>query len=111
MYFRPVSVTLICTIALTITSLFVYTALAIARNRDELSGCTEPSLVTDTLSAASRITCLPPMMCMLFVACRMYVLATTEGLGEPQDWAKACMIGASCGIAVQILLVLILPLL
>eukprot|EP00747_Dinoflagellata_sp_TGD_P158750 gnl/TRDRNA2_/TRDRNA2_177840_c0_seq1.p1 gnl/TRDRNA2_/TRDRNA2_177840_c0~~gnl/TRDRNA2_/TRDRNA2_177840_c0_seq1.p1 ORF type:complete len:975 (+),score=152.67 gnl/TRDRNA2_/TRDRNA2_177840_c0_seq1:99-3023(+) len=108
-YYRPVSPTVICTIALTITSLSVYTALAISRNRDELSGCTEPSIATDTLSAASRITCLPPMMCMLFVACRMYVLATTEGLGEPQPWAKACMIGASCGIGVQILLVLLLP--
>jgi hypothetical protein len=39
----------------------------------------------------------------------MYVLATTQGLGEPQSWVKKCMYVSSGGICLQILLVLLLP--
>jgi len=109
LYFRPVSVTLNCVMALTIQCLVIYTALAAMRNYDELSGRTQPSLLTETLTAAARSTQYPPMMCMLFVACRMYVLATTEGLGEPQPWVKGCMITASLGMTLQFILVLNLP--
>merc|ERR1719161_60159 len=47
---------------------------------------------------------------MLFVGCRMYVLAATQGLGEPEPWVKTCMIIASLGMTLQFLLVLNLPL-
>lgn len=109
LYFRPVSVTLHCVMALTIQCLVIYTALAIMRNYDELSGCTQSSLLTETLTAAARSTLYPPMMCMLFVGCRMYVLASTGGLGEPQPWVKGCMITASVGMTLQVILFLNLP--
>lgn len=110
MYFRPVSVTLMCVMALTISSLLVYTALSISRNYDELSATFKPSAVTQTLTIASRIANFAPMLCMLFVACRMYILATTEGLGEPPAYVKQCMWGAVAGVAIQFVVVVCLPL-
>eukprot|EP00927_Polykrikos_kofoidii_P020023 TRINITY_DN1942_c0_g1_i1.p1 TRINITY_DN1942_c0_g1~~TRINITY_DN1942_c0_g1_i1.p1 ORF type:complete len:915 (+),score=124.98 TRINITY_DN1942_c0_g1_i1:352-2745(+) len=90
-------------------SFSVYTALAISRNMDELSGRLRPSFVTDTLEVASRSGMLSAMMAMLFVGCRMYVLATTEGLGEPPIWIKVCMAVATAGISLQVVLVFVLP--
>mmetsp|Transcript_46387 Transcript_46387/g.83932 ORF Transcript_46387/g.83932 Transcript_46387/m.83932 type:complete len:983 (+) Transcript_46387:43-2991(+) len=109
MYFRPVSTTLQCVMLLTIGSLCVYTSLAISRNVDELAGEFKPSKITQVLTAASRAMALPPMMCMLFVGCRMYVLATTEGLGEPPLWMKICMYASSGALITQYLIVLTLP--
>mmetsp|Transcript_89349 Transcript_89349/g.158520 ORF Transcript_89349/g.158520 Transcript_89349/m.158520 type:complete len:902 (-) Transcript_89349:76-2781(-) len=110
LYFRPVSTTLYCVMVLTVQSMIVYTALAIARNVDELSGEMKVSKITDTLTAASRSTVYSSMLSMLFVACRMYVLATTQGLGEPPLWVKGCMVAATLGMTLQILLVLAMPL-
>lgn len=109
MYFRPVSTTLHCIMVLTILSLLLYTALSISRNVDELGGNFRPSLATQTLTAASRAAALPPMLCMLFLGCRMYVLATTEGLGEPPKWVKGGMYAAAGGVILQFLVVLLLP--
>eukprot|EP00928_Gymnodinium_smaydae_P040276 TRINITY_DN2733_c0_g2_i1.p1 TRINITY_DN2733_c0_g2~~TRINITY_DN2733_c0_g2_i1.p1 ORF type:complete len:962 (-),score=174.82 TRINITY_DN2733_c0_g2_i1:25-2874(-) len=108
-YFRPVSCTLQCVMALTIVSLIVYTSLSLARNYDELNGEFKPSVPTQSLTVAGRTAMFMPMMCMLFVACRMYVLATTEGLGEPQDWVKGCMRAATVGVILQVLIPLLLP--
>lgn len=110
-YFRPVSVTLRCVLALTFLFLATYTALAIARNMDELSGRVRPSLITETLTVASRCTTYAPMMAALFLACRMYALQSTAGLGDPQVWAKTCMKVATIGMFAEPLMVCILPLL
>merc|ERR1719443_682657 len=109
MYFRPVSVTLQCVMALTVASLIVYTLLSLSRNADELSATFTPSTFTQTLTVASRTAAFAPMMCMLFVGCRMYVLATTEGLGEPPAWVKKCMWTAVAGMGLQLLGVILLP--
>lgn len=109
-YFRPVSVTLRCVLALTFLFLITYTALALARNIDELTGRLTPSLTTETLTVAARSTTYAPMLAALFLACRMYVLQSTGGLGEPQPWAKGCMIAATIGLFLEPLIVCILPL-
>jgi hypothetical protein len=109
-YFRPVSVTLRCVLALTFLFLLTYTALALVRNLDELSGRLKPSLTTETLTVAARSTTYAPMMAALFLACRMYVLQSTGGLGEPQPWAKGCMIATTIGQFLQPLIICILPL-
>jgi len=107
-YFRPVSTTVQCVMALTIVSVLFHTALSLSRNVDELSGEFKPSTITRTLTAAHRGTSLAPMLCMLFVGCRMFVLATTEGLGEPPQWAKNCMYAASAGMCLQFCIVCLL---
>merc|ERR1719362_2367858 len=109
-YFRAVSTTVQCVMALTIVSVMLYTLLSISRNVDELSGAFKPSTATRTLTSATRGAALAPMLCMLFVGCRMFVLATTEGLGEPPRWAKCCMYAASGGLVLQFFLVVLLRL-
>mmetsp|Transcript_27515 Transcript_27515/g.42870 ORF Transcript_27515/g.42870 Transcript_27515/m.42870 type:complete len:949 (+) Transcript_27515:74-2920(+) len=109
MYFRPVSTTLNCVMLLTISSLVVYTLLSVFRNIDELSAAFQPSIETETFTIVARVSTFCPMLCMLFVACRMYVLATTEGLGEPPAWVKSCMWLCVCGLALQHVLVFALP--
>jgi len=110
-FFRPVSVTLYCVMWLAMQTLLVHTILAISRNLDELSGArdSEPSALTEVLTTAARSSPYAPVMCTLFVAQRMYVLASTEGKGEPSHLAKASMIIATCGLTCQILLVVVLP--
>jgi hypothetical protein len=109
LYFRPVSVTLQCVMIMSITTLVFHTLLSISRNVDELSATFTPSVVTQTLTIAARSAGFAPMMCMLFVGCRMYVLATTEGLGEPQPWVKRCMWTAVGAMFMQFAIVLLLP--
>jgi len=109
LYFRPVSTTLYCVMIMTIQSLIVYTGLSLLRNADELSARSKPSLVTETFAAASRTSVFPSMLCMLFVGCRMYVLATTEGLGEPPQWVKISMWAATTGMILQFVIFFTLP--
>merc|ERR1719487_2823859 len=87
----------------------IYTALAFSRNYDELAGRLRPSLVTETLTVASKGAVFSAMLSMLFVGCRMWVLATTNGRGEPPTWVKACMIASAAGCTLQNLIVLLLP--
>merc|ERR1719444_49955 len=65
---------------------------------------------TSAFLTALRCAVYPPMLCMLFVACRMYVLASTHMQGEPPWWVKAGMAAATTGMAVELLVILVLPL-
>jgi len=95
---------------LTIESFVIFTVLAVVRNADELNAKMQPSRLAEALTVALRATIVPAMLSMLFIGCRMYVLATTDGLGEPPGWVKACMLTATVGMSCQFLLVLLLPL-
>lgn len=108
MSFRPVSVTLYIVMTLTILCVVVYTTLAFFRNRDEFESANKASLATDVLQAASRSAGYCPVVCMTCVACRMYILAATQGMGEPPTWIKACMITAASGCVLQFFVVLFL---
>eukprot|EP00927_Polykrikos_kofoidii_P040796 TRINITY_DN34807_c0_g1_i1.p1 TRINITY_DN34807_c0_g1~~TRINITY_DN34807_c0_g1_i1.p1 ORF type:complete len:981 (+),score=169.07 TRINITY_DN34807_c0_g1_i1:160-2943(+) len=109
LHFRPVSVTVWCVMVLAVQSFVICTALACSRNVDELAGLLQPSPTTGLLEVASRGAGVSAMVATLFVGCRMYVLATTEGLGEPPIWVKACMIIATCGLTLQIVITFLLP--
>jgi len=110
LYFRPVSCTLYCVMVLTLEALAVYSSLAVARNACEMSGQPNGSTLTETLLLATRSAVYAPMLCLLFVACRMFVLATTKGLGEPPLWVKIAMVVACLGMTFQFLVILVLPL-
>jgi len=109
LYFRPVSVTIQCVMTLAFASLLLYSGLTASRNLDELSGRFHPSLRTEVLAVASRPASLASMLCVLFVACRMLILAVTEGLGEPEPWVKACMYISTGGLLLEVLQALLLP--
>jgi len=107
--FRRVSTSVRCTIWLAVMNLLMYIFLAFTRNLDELSAKLQPSWYTDAFAAVSRSCIYLPLMSCLFISLRMHVLANTEGLEEPQGWAKICMIVATAGITTEILIMLILP--
>eukprot|EP00927_Polykrikos_kofoidii_P027691 TRINITY_DN24273_c0_g2_i1.p1 TRINITY_DN24273_c0_g2~~TRINITY_DN24273_c0_g2_i1.p1 ORF type:complete len:848 (-),score=112.16 TRINITY_DN24273_c0_g2_i1:174-2459(-) len=49
------------------------------------------------------------MNAMVFIACRMFVVSTTEGIGDVPTWVEACMIVSTVGLILQTLLVFFLP--
>mmetsp|Transcript_47089 Transcript_47089/g.86336 ORF Transcript_47089/g.86336 Transcript_47089/m.86336 type:complete len:1006 (-) Transcript_47089:112-3129(-) len=103
-YFRPVSTTLRCIMWLTIMTLVVHTCLALSRNVDELSGRTEASKMTVVLTNAVRGAPFAPVMAMFFLAYRMYILASSGGLGEPSMLVKGCMVVATVGLTLQLVI-------
>lgn len=109
MHFGRDSVIFFCVMVLAMQCMVIHTALSLSRNTDELSGGTEPSLMTQTLAVAARGLVYPPMMCMLFVSCRMFVLSATGGSGEPQLWVKICMVAATFGKTLHFLIILLYP--
>eukprot|EP00927_Polykrikos_kofoidii_P039222 TRINITY_DN33651_c0_g1_i1.p1 TRINITY_DN33651_c0_g1~~TRINITY_DN33651_c0_g1_i1.p1 ORF type:complete len:975 (+),score=145.55 TRINITY_DN33651_c0_g1_i1:181-2925(+) len=109
-YDRKVSMTLMCIIVLSGLSVVMYVALAVARNADEMAGCVLPSVVTDMLGAAARSIYYPPILACIFVACRLHVLANTNGLGEPQAWVKVAMAISTCAMVLQYVCVICLSL-
>jgi len=102
LFFRPVSTTVYCVMWLTVLTLVVHTSLAAARNSDELSGRVQPSLATEVLSIASRGASCSPVMGLLFLAYRLYILAITKGRGEPEVWVKSSMIIATAGLTLHL---------
>lgn len=110
LYFRPVSVSVICIIWLTLVALLMYTTLAMVRNLDELSGKTEHSWFVGVMESVHQGTMITPVMSLLFLATRMYVLAQTRGLGEPSAELKAFEIIATVGFTLQVLILLFLGL-
>jgi len=110
LFFRPVSVTLYCVMGLTLQSVLVHTGVAIAKNSDELSAATEPSFATQVLETAARSVPLAPMMSLLFVANRIYMLESSNGLGEVELWVKLCIMAAALGMAFQLCTVVLLAL-
>lgn len=106
----PVSMTMRCVLALTWLFMIVSTALSIARNVDELAGRSSPSRMTYLLSLSIRSATYAPMLAVLFVGCRMYVLQSTGDTAEPLDEVKYAMLAVTSGMFLEQLLVLLLPL-
>lgn len=102
LYFRPVSTTIYCVMWLTILTLVVHTSLALSRSADEFGASDEPSRCSVVLANASRGAPFAPVMSLLFLGYRMFVLAQTRGLGEPQLWAKGIMVAATVGLTLQL---------
>mmetsp|Transcript_93872 Transcript_93872/g.166066 ORF Transcript_93872/g.166066 Transcript_93872/m.166066 type:complete len:999 (-) Transcript_93872:162-3158(-) len=98
--FRPVSATVRNTIIIAMLCLLIYSSLAITVNILELSERPDKisfkvvsvmkELQAKLLEGVALVKFLPLFACQ-FVAFRMYVLAATEGLGEPPIWAKRTM--------------------
>jgi len=104
-YFLPVSVTVYCLMFLVVETLIFHTCHLIARSVDDFSGKNPHSIATEVLATAERSPPFVPAVCLLFVANRMYVLASSQGKAEPQIWVKACVILATIGVAIQPFLV------
>jgi len=107
-----VSPTLQCVMSLSIQYFCVYTALAILRTMNEFSsgGFRGPQAICEV--ACTTVT-YAPMLCVLFLGCRMRAIQLTQGETEkyqlPQPWAQNAMYWATYAVLTQVLLVLAIP--
>jgi hypothetical protein len=87
----------------------IFTAIAVCRSYHELSG-TAKGQVEAGLKAAAQTVTYGPMLCVLFIACRMRVEFLSDGKGQPQMWVQHCMYGVTFAVLGSTLMVLLLPL-
>lgn len=108
-HFGSVSTTLRCTMWLSVMLLGAYTVLACLRNAIELTEGSKVPRAVEILEMVIRSASMAGALCALFVACRMYVLASTAGKGEPPSWVRLCMTLATFGLTLQVFLCFFLP--
>merc|ERR1719183_839117 len=87
----------------------IYLALAVCRTYLELTSKAKGS-VEAALRAAAQTMTYGPMLCCLFIACRMRVEFLSGGTDHPQIWVQRCMYGVTYAVLASTLLVLLLPL-
>merc|ERR1719453_1050215 len=87
----------------------IYFLLAVTRTYHEFSGSAEGELARGLKAAAQTLT-YGPMLCVLFIACRMRVEFLSDGKDQPQMWVQNCMYALTFAVLVSTLLVLVMPL-
>jgi len=105
----PVPTTSRCIVIMCIQYMIIYTALAVCRTYQELTGTAKGKVESGLRSAAQTLT-YGPMLCVLFIACRMRVEFLSDGKGEPQMWVQNCMYALTFAVLASTLLVLAMPL-
>merc|ERR1719502_1779343 len=95
---------------MTVQYMIMYLALAAVRTYHELSSTPKGALET-ALRAGCQTLTYGPMLCCLFIACRMRVEFLSGGTDQPQIWVQNCMYGVTYALMLQALLVLLIPLL
>jgi len=104
----PVPTTSRCIVIMVCQYMIVYTALAICRVWHELRG-TPKGKLEGALRAAAQTLTYGPMLCVLFIACRMRVEFLSDGKGQPQMWVQQCMYALTFAVMASTLLVLSMP--
>jgi hypothetical protein len=104
----PVPTTSRCIVIMVCQYMVIYTALAVVRTYHELSG-TGKGKVEAALRAASQTLTYGPMLCVLFIACRMRVEFLSDGKDQPQMWVQNCMYALTFAVFASTVLVLLLP--
>merc|ERR1719160_2293320 len=76
-----------CVVIIICQYMVVYTALAVCRTYHEFTGkAKEKGGVEEALRAAAQTMTYGPMLCVLFIACRMRVEFLSNGMDAPQIW-------------------------
>merc|ERR1719478_2035626 len=75
----------------------------------EFSGSGKGKVEAGLRSATQTLT-YGPMLCVLFIACRMRVEFLSHGKDEPQAWVQNCMYALTFAVLASTLLVLCVPL-
>merc|ERR1719316_1566088 len=105
----PVPTTSRCIVIMTCQYMVIYFLLAIARTYHEFTGTAKGQLI-EGLKAASQTLTYGPMLCVLFIACRMRVEFLSDGKDQPQIWVQNCMYALTYSVLASTLLVLLMPL-
>jgi len=104
----PVPTTSRCIVIMVCQYMIIYTALAVCRTYQEFSGTGKGPVEAGLRSAAQTLT-YGPMLCVLFIACRMRVEFLSAGHDQPQLWVQKCMYALTFAVLASTLLVLFLP--
>jgi len=105
----PVPAASRCIVIMCCQYMIVYTALAVCRTYSEFTS-TPKGKVEAGLRAAAQTLTYGPMLCVLFIACRMRVEFLSHGKDEPQAWVQNCMYALTFAVLASTLLVLCVPL-
>jgi len=105
----PVPTTSRCIVIMVCQYMIIYTALAVCRTYQEFSG-TGKGPVEAGLKAAAQTLTYGPMLCVLFIACRMRVEFLSDGKDQPQMWVQHCMYALTFSVLLSAILVLFIPL-
>lgn len=108
-HFGGISITVWCTMWLSMMMLGVHISLAAVRNSLELTEGARVPPYLGILEVAAYSSPQAAALCSLFVACRMYILASTDGKGNPSTWIRGCMILATMGVTLQVALAVLMP--
>lgn len=105
----PVPTTSRCIVIMVCQYMIICTALAVCRTYHEFSETVKGSVEAGLRAAAQTLT-YGPMLCVLFIACRMRVEFLSDGKDQPQQWVQSCMYALTFAVLASTLLVLITPL-
>merc|ERR1719326_1184070 len=105
----PVPTASRCIVIICCQYMIIYTALAICRTYQEFTGSGKGPIEAGLKSAAQTLT-YGPMLCVLFIACRMQVEFLSDGKDQPQVWVQNCMYALTFAVLASTLLVLVMPL-
>merc|ERR1719198_585725 len=89
--------------------MILYLVLALVRTYHELSATPKGALET-ALRAGCQTLTYGPMLCCLFIACRMRVEFLSDGKDQPQMWVQYCMYAVTFAVMASTLVVLLIPL-
>lgn len=98
-----------CIAVIMVQYMIIYTALAVCRTVQEFTE-TGKGRVEEGLKSAAQTLTYGPMICVLFIACRMQVEFLSDGLDQPQTWVQNCMIAMTLAVIISSVLVLFIPL-
>jgi len=105
----PVPTTSRCIVIMICQYMIILTALAVCRSYHEFSGTPKGKAEAGLRAAAQTLT-YGPMLCVLFIACRMRVEFLSDGKGQPQMWVQHCMYAVTFAVLGSTLSVLLIPL-
>jgi len=106
-----VSPAVACTMTLTLAFFVVYLLMAISRSYTQFTaGTTGNTQFENVMKMAASTMDMAPMLCVLFLACRMRALQMDPVHGNPQRWAQNCFFLCTYAIIVQTCVAVFIPL-
>jgi len=105
----PVPTTSRCIVIMCCQYMVFYLALALVRVWHEFTATPKGEL-EDALKTSCQTLTYGPMLCVLFIACRMHVEFLSKGQGQPQEWVQTCMYAVTFAVLANALVVLCVPL-
>jgi len=108
----PVSPAVQCTMNLACQYFFVYLAIAVIQTMEQFGGRSENTRkLASVFQLATNTVNFAPMLAILFIGARMRALQIDPKTGNPQPWAQNCFYLCAGSLALQLVLVLAVPLL